>query len=205
MNRILIACEFSGIVRDAFIARGFNAISCDLLDSESSGGPHIKGNVLDIIDDNWLAVISFPPCTYLCVSGIHWNNRIPGRAQKTEEAVEFALKIWNSKAAYKALENPVGVLSTRLRKPDQIIHPWMFGHDENKQTCLWLQNLPKLKIVTPELENKHYIYKPRKNQTGSGQNKMGRSAFRAMDRSRTYPGIADAMAKQWGDYINASH
>jgi hypothetical protein len=191
--RVLIGCEYSGIVRDAFIELGYDAMSCDLLDTESPG-PHYKGNVLDILDDGWDLAIFHPPCTYLSVSGIHWNNR--GRGwEKTEEALEFVSKLLNCNIPKIALENPVSIISTRIRKPDQIIQPWQFGHPESKATCLWLKNLPKLipTKVLPLPESGKWD-----NQTPSGQNKLGPSKDRWKIRSATYKNIASAMAFQWG-------
>jgi hypothetical protein len=141
--KVLIACEFSGTVRDAFIAAGYDAMSCDLLPTESDG-PHYQGDVFDVIDDGWDLMIAHPPCTYLCSSGLHWNKRTPGREEKTTEAVEFVRRLLNADVPKIALENPIGRISTAIRKPDQTVQPWMFGHDASKATCLWLKNLPKL-------------------------------------------------------------
>jgi len=194
---ILIACEESGTVRDAFIKKGHNAISCDILET-SSPGPHIKGDVLTVLKQNWDLIIAFPPCTYLCSSGLHWNKRTPGRAAKTEEALVFIKTLLNSNANKIAIENPIGCISSRIRKPDQIIQPWQYGDDASKATCLWLKNLPKLKstkLIEPRLvEGK----KRWSNQTDSGQNKLAPSKDRAKIRSKTFQGIADAMADQWG-------
>ena len=192
--RILIACEFSGIVRDAFIARGHDAVSCDLLPSERPG-PHLQRNVLDVLHQlDWDAMIAFPPCTYLCSSGLHWNRRVPGREALTDDAVEFVRQLLSAPIQRIALENPIGCLSTRIRRPDQIIQPWQFGHDASKATCLWLKRLPPL-VPTRVLPGGRAAR--RANQTASGQNKLGPSASRGKDRSRTYQGIADAMASQW--------
>lgn len=192
--KVLVACEFSGIVRDAFIRQGHDAMSCDLLPSESPG-PHYCGDVEDIIDDGWDVMIVFPPCTYLCSSGLHWNKRRPGRETETEKALEFVRFLLNAPIPKIALENPIGCISSRIRKPDQIIQPWMFGHPESKSTCLWLKNLPLLKPT-------NVLQKPESgrwdNQTPSGQNKLGPSEKRWAERSKTYAGIAAAMASQWG-------
>lgn len=192
---VLVACEFSGVVRDAFKARGHNAWSADLLPSESLG-PHYLGDVCDILGGYqgipWDLMIAHPPCTYLAGSGLHWNKRIPGRQEKTEEALEFVKLLLGADIPKIVLENPVGCISTRIRKPDQIIQPWMFGEDASKKTCLWLKGLPKLeptKIIIRERYD---------NQTPSGQNKLGPSKDRWKLRSVTYQGIADAMAEQWG-------
>lgn len=200
--RVLVACEFSGIVREAFRRRGHDAVSCDLLPTEIPG-PHIQGDVLEILEDGWDMLIAFPPCTYLCSSGLHWNKRVSGREQKTHEAVLFVLNLMGDGFIYHgipkvALENPVGCISTKYRKPDQTIQPWQFGHPESKRTCLWLKGLPLLKptdVLQPRNGN---VNRGWDNQTPSGQNKLGPSETRAMERSLTYQGIADAMAEQWG-------
>jgi hypothetical protein len=195
--KVLIACEFSGTVRDAFLAIGHEAISCDFLPTEKPG-PHYQGDVLDILYDNWDLLIAHPSCTYLTSSGLHWNKRRPGRAQQTEDAIAFVMTLANAPIPKIAIENPVGCLSTRWRKPDQIIQPYQFGHDASKATCLWLTGLPKLEhteYVAPRMVNG----RPRwGNQTDSGQNKLGPSPDRWAKRSLTYQGIAKAMAEQWG-------
>lgn len=191
---ILLGCEMSGIVRDAFIARGHNAVSCDLLPSERTG-PHMMCDIRIALRKKWDMGIFFPPCTYLCASGLHWNKRRPERQQLTEEALEFVRMLLGSDIPKIGLENPIGCISSRIRKPDQIIQPWMFGHPESKATCLWLKGLPKL-VATNILQ-----VPPSgrwNNQTASGQNKLGPSETRWIERSRTYQGVADAMAEQWG-------
>jgi hypothetical protein len=190
--KVLVACEFSGIVREAFIKKGHYAVSCDLLDTWIKG-PHFKCDVLDKLYIDWDLMIAHPPCTYLCVSGIHWNNRIEGRSKKTEEALEFVQKLMDANIPKIAIENPIGVISTRIRKPDQIIQPWQFGHPESKATCLWLKGLPKL-VPTDILPKR----KQWENQTPTGNNKLGQTKDRWMKRSLTYVGIANAMAEQWG-------
>jgi hypothetical protein len=192
--RVLIACEYSGVVRDAFINAGHDAISCDLLPTEKPG-PHYQCDVFDIINDGFDLMIAHPPCTYLSSSGLHWNNRVPGRKLLTEQALEFVSKLLNANIPMIALENPVGCISSRIRKPDQIIQPWHFGHDASKKTCLWLKGLPLL-IGTNCLEGDAKTR--RANQTASGQNKLGPSPNRWKQRSRTFQGIANAMANQWG-------
>ena len=187
--RILIACEFSGRVRDAFRTRGHDAISADLLPSDA-GDPHHQGDVLEILNDGWDLMIGFPPCTYLCVSGLHWNVRRPERNELTDQAAAFFLALWNAPIPKVALENPVGVMSSRFRKPDQIIQPWQYGHPESKATCLWLRGLPPLMATTILTER-------RANLTANGQNRLGPSPDRWKLRSLTYPGIAEAMARQW--------
>ena len=196
--KVLIACEFSGTVRDAFARRGHDAMSCDLLPTEKDG-PQYQGSVFDIINDGWDLMIAHPPCTYLSSSGLHWNKRRPERAAQTEEAIQFFMALANAPIPQIAIENPVGCISTRWRKPDQIIQPHQFGHDASKATCLWLKGLDTLwptTIVIPRMVNG----RPRwGNQTDSGQNKLGPSADRWAIRSLTYPGIAEAMAEQWGE------
>jgi hypothetical protein len=195
--RVLIACEYSGAVRDAFIRAGHYAASCDLLPSESPLGDHYQGDVMDIIDHDWDLMIAHPPCTYLCSSGLHWNKRRPERAQQTEGALDFVRQLLDAPIPRIALENPIGCISTRIRKPDQTIQPWQFGHDASKATCLWLKGLPPLtptNQIAPRLVNGRKRWG---NQTDSGQNKLPPSADRWKIRSETYKGIADAMANQW--------
>ena len=221
--RVLVACEYSGTVRDAFIARGHDAMSCDLLPSEKPG-PHYQGDVYDIIEDGFDLMIAHPPCTYLASSGLHWNKRIEGREEKTHEAMLFVLNLMGVGFVAHgipkiALENPIGCISSKFRKPDQVIQPYQYGADASKSTCLWLTGLPPLrptKFIEPRLiccgmevpnkdkygcpncEGKN-VSKPRwSNQCDSGQNNLGPSADRWKERSRTYQGIADAMAAQWG-------
>ena len=227
--RVLVACEFSGTVRDAFRARGHFAMSCDLLATETPG-PHHLGDVRDILAGNpidgapWDLMVAHPPCTYLAASGLHWNKRRPERAAQTEEALEFVRVLLTAPIPRIALENPVGCISTRIRKPDQIVQPWQFGHAESKATCLWLTGLSPLEptnVVEPEWYRNPdgTVYrdsggsrysathfrpgrgKPRpvwENQTASGQNRLPPSADRWKLRSLTYPGLARAMADQWG-------
>jgi len=193
--KVLVACEYSGTVRESFIRRGHYALSCDLLPADDNSPNHYQGNVLDILSDDWDLMIAHPPCTYLAVSGLHWNKRIEGRAQKTEEALEFVRLLLDAPIPKIAVENPVSCISTRIRKPNQIIQPWHFGDDASKKTCLWLKGLPPL-VETNRLEGDDKTR--RANQTPSGQNKLGPSADRWKIRSKTYQGIADAMADQWG-------
>lgn len=225
--RVLIACEFSGIVREAFVKQGHDAWSCDLLDTEIPGN-HIQGDVLDILEDGWDMMIAHPPCTYLCSSGLHWNKRVAGREEKTHDAMLFVLNLMgegfiDNPIPRIALENPIGRIGTAYRKADQIIQPWQFGHDASKATCLWLKNLPLLTptaIVKPQygcpkcrIRFEHALGKygcPNccgdnkakfiwGNQTPSGQNALGPSEKRWALRSITYQGIADAMASQWSN------
>ncbi len=193
--RVLVACEFSGTVRDAFIARGHDATSCDLLPS-ATPGPHIQGDVRHVIrGGGYDLLIAFPTCTYLCSSGLHWNTRRPERAAQTEEALEFVRFLLDAPIDRIALENPIGCISSRIRKPDQIIQPWQFGHDASKATCLWLKNLP---LLVPSAVLPGGKQARRANQTPSGQNRLGPSPDRWKLRSMTYPGIAASMAEQWG-------
>jgi hypothetical protein len=202
-KRILIACEYSGIVRDAFAEKGHDVTSCDLLPTERPG-KHYQGDVMDILLDGWDMMIAHPECTYICSSGLHWNKRIPGRAEKTEEALEFITALWQSGIPKICLENPVGCINTRLKfmpRP-QYIQPYNFGEDASKKTGLWLKGLRPLKptklIKGRKIKKNGKIYQRWSNQTDSGQNKLGPSKTRGKDRSLTYQGIADAMAKQWG-------
>lgn len=191
--KVLVACEYSGRVRDAFIRGGCNAISCDLLPTDATG-PHYQGDVFDIINDGWNLMVAHPPCTYLAVSGMHWTTRGLRDPKLTEDALAFVQRLIAAPIERIAIENPVSIISTRIRKPDQIIQPWWFGHDASKKTCLWLKNLPLL-IPTNMLPGDNKTR--RANQTSSGQNKLGPSADRWKLRSATYQGIADAMATQW--------
>ena len=168
--RVLIACEYSGVVRDAFLAKGHDAMSCDLLPTDARG-PHYQGNVSDVIDDGWDLMIAHPPCTYLSVSGMHWTTRGLRDPKLTEDALSFVQLLMGAPIKKIALENPVSIISTRICKPDQIIQPWWFGHDASKKTCLWLKNLPLLE-PTDKLPGDNKTR--RSNQTPSGQNKLGR-------------------------------
>ena len=190
--RVLVACEYSGRVREAFRQRGHEAWSCDLLPSDDDSPHHIRGDALEVINDGWDLMIAHPPCTYLAVSGLHWNKRVEGRAAKTEEALQFVQALLDAQVERIALENPVSCISTRIRKPDQIIQPWQFGHDASKKTCLWLKNLEPLKPTEVIIKDRYA------NQTASGQNKLPPSKDRWKRRSTTFQGIANAMAEQWG-------
>ena len=179
--KVLVACEFSGIVRDAFKARGHDAWSCDLLPTEQEG-QHIQGNVLDYLV-GWDLMIAHPPCTHLAVSGARWFK---DKRQEQADALDFVRALLDAPIPRIALENPVSVISTKIRKPDQIIQPWQFGHGETKATCLWLKGLPPLTPtdVVAGRENRVHRLPPGKD--------------RWKLRSVTYQGIADAMAMQWG-------
>jgi len=196
--KVLIACEYSGVVRDAFIAAGHDAMSCDLLPTDAPG-PHYQGDVADILNDGWDLMVAHPPCTYLSVSGMHWTRRGLRDPQLTEDALAFVQLLLGAPIERIALENPISVISSRIRKPDQIINPWQFGHDASKKTCLWLKNLPPLvptEIIAPRIVNGKKRWA---NQTDSGQNRLPPSDDRWKIRSATYAGIAAAMAEQWGN------
>jgi len=180
--RVLVACEYSGRVRDAFIAKGHDAMSCDLLPTDVPG-PHYQGSVMDIIGDGWDMMIAHPPCTHLAVSGARWFK---DKQAEQLEALEFVKVLLGADIPCIALENPVSIISSRIRKPDQVIQPWQFGHGETKATCLWLKGLPKLKPTN--------IVEGREQRV----HKMPPGPNRWKERSRTFEGIAAAMADQWG-------
>ena len=180
--RVLVACEFSGVVRDALIAKGHDAWSCDLLPSERPG-PHIQGDVLEVLEDEWDLMIAHPPCTHLAVSGARWFKE---KLAQQQVALSFVQGLLDAPIARIALENPVSIISSRIRKPDQIIQPWHFGHGETKATCLWLKGLPKL-VPTELVEGRE----ARIHREPPGPDRW-------KNRSRTFPGIAAAMADQWG-------
>lgn len=217
--RVLVACESSGIVRDAFASRGHDAWSCDLLECERPGN-HIRGPVEAVLYDGWDLMIAHPPCTYLCSSGMHWTARGLRDPELTERALRFVAFLMCASIPRICIENPVGIIGTRIRKADQYVHPYMFGHDASKRTGLWLKGLPLLvptdmvapRYVCPcgrvalDMETEcdscgapYNLQRPRwGNQTNSGQNRLGPSIDRWRERSRTYAGIAAAMAQQWG-------
>lgn len=192
--RVLVACEYSGTVREAFRAKGHDAWSCDLLPTDQPG-QHIQGDVLAVLGAGWDMMICHPPCTYLASSGLHWNHKRPERAAQTEAALEFVRALLAAPVPLIALENPIGCIGTRIRKYDQIVQPWQHGDDASKATCLWLKGLPLLAPTNVLPGGKQAR---RANQTASGQNRLGPSADRWKLRSTTYPGIAAAMADQWG-------
>ena len=180
--KALVACEFSGVVREAFRKRGHDAWSCDILPADDNSPYHFQEDVLGILNNGWDLMIAFPPCTHLCVSGARWfKNKIA----EQQEAMDFFLSLANARVPRIAIENPVGIMSTYYRKPDQIIQPWQFGHGETKSTCLWLKNLPLLKPTNIVAGREARIHK------------MPPSADRGKLRSITYQGIANAMAEQW--------
>lgn len=202
--KVLVACEYSGTVRDAFRALGHDAVSCDLLPPEVEG-PHHQGDVRDILNDGWDLMVAHPPCTHLAVSGARWFK---DKREEQEEALEFVRLLLDAPIPHIALENPVSIISSRIRKPDQIVQPYEYGHDASKRTCLWLKDLPKL-VPTKRIPGR-MVPHPTKpgvmverwaNQTDSGQNRLGPSEDRWKIRAATYPGIAAAMASQWSDYI----
>jgi hypothetical protein len=180
--RVLVACEYSGTVRDAFIAKGHDAMSCDLLPTDKPG-PHYQGDVFDVINDGWDLMIAHPPCTHLAVSGARWFK---DKVTEQAEALDFVQRLMNAHIDRICIENPVSIISSRIRKPDQTIQPWQFGHGETKRTCLWLKGLPKL-VPTDIVDGRYQrIWK------------LPPSPDRWKIRSATFQGIADAMANQWG-------
>jgi len=187
--RVLIACEFSGTVRRAFRALGYDAWSCDLLPAEDGSPHHIRGDIQCLPRHyGWDLMIAHPPCTHLAVSGARWFK---DKKQEQDAALMFVRWLLDAPVPHIALENPISIISSRIRKPDQVIQPWQFGHGETKATCLWLKNLPKLvptKIVDGREARIH---------------KMPPGPDRWKERSRTFQGIAEAMAQQWGDYVAA--
>ncbi len=194
--KVLIACEFTGAVRDAFIACGHDATSCDLLPSETPG-PHIQGDVRDVLDCGWDLMIAHPPCTHLAVSGARWFHK---KQREQAEALDFVRLLLDAPIPRIALENPVGVISSRIRPPDQIIQPYMFGHEATKTTCLWLKGLPPL-------QSTKLVGKGRRHVTKSGRSlpewyNLPPSPDRWKIRSATFPGIAAAMADQWGQALH---
>lgn len=192
--KVLIACEFSGTVRNAFRKRGHDAWSCDLLPADDGSEYHIQGDCRDHLE-GWDLIISHPPCTHLAVSGARWFK---DKQVEQAEALQFVRTLMDAPCQRWALENPISIISSKIRKPDQIVQPWQFGHPESKKTCLWVHGLPLLKptkvLETPESG----VWE---NQTPSGQNKLGPSKDRWKLRSKTYEGIAEAMAEQWGSLI----
>ena len=186
--KVLIACEFSGTVRDAFSALGYDATSCDLLPSEKPG-KHYQGDIFDIINDGWDLMIAHPPCTHLAVSGSRWFHL---KEKEQSEALDFVRRLLTSDIPYIALENPISVISSKIRKPNQIIQPWQFGHGEQKATCLWLKGLPLL-IPTDIVAGREQ----RVHRMPPGPNRW-------KERSRTFLGIAEAMAVQWGAHVESS-
>lgn len=203
--RVLVGCEFSGVVRDAFLRRGHDAVSCDLLPTEVTG-PHIQGDVLEHLDDGWDLAIVHPTCRYLSSSGVLWCTHTPKRPKPgvlygqeriaaIDSAVKFARTLGECSIPRVAVENPVGLLSTRWRKPDQVIHPWQYGHEAFKATCLWLKGLHKLKptniLTPPKRDTDEY-------RRWSVIHYEPPGPEREKNRSRTFVGIGESMAEQWG-------
>lgn len=185
--KVLVACEYSGRVRDAFLARGHEAMSCDLLPTEVDG-PHYQGDVRDVLDGGWDLMVCHPPCTHLAVSGARWFHL---KREEQADALEFVRLLLAAPIHRIALENPVSIISSRIRKPDQVIQPWQFGHGQVKATCLWLKNLPKL-VPTNVVDGRE-----------ARVHKMPPGPNRWKERSRTFEGVAEAMASQWSDVLNA--
>lgn len=202
--RVLVACEFSGIVREAFTAAGCYALSCDLLDTEIAGR-HYKGPVQDIINEGWHLMIAHPPCTHLAVSGARWFK---DKIEEQARALAFVRFLLSAPVDRICLENPVSIISTQIRKPDQIIQPWQYGHPETKKTCLWLKGLQALlptNIVEPDYMRRQdgTYYRDKKGKRYSRIHYMSGRGFkdkagRSRERSRSYTGVAAAMAEQWG-------
>jgi hypothetical protein len=203
--RILVACEFSGTVRDAFIKAGHNAISCDIEPCDKPG-PHIQDDVLNVIKfpNTWDMMIAHPPCTYLTVTGNKWfkpeyKDRFPTREQDRQDAIAFFMALMNANIPKIAIENPIGIMSTTFRKPDQIIQPWQFGHEASKSTCLWLKGLPLLQHTNVVDKGEFTTYKSGKRIAKWYADAASHDAkTRAKIRNTTFQGIADAMAQQWG-------
>lgn len=217
--KILVACEYSGTVRDEFIKLGFNAISCDLLPSDSPG-PHIQGDILDELNNGYDVLIAFPPCTFLTVAGNAWmshpddrhlpyekrrpNPKYPNRRKDRQKGIEFFLSLATANIKHIAVENPIGIMSTTWRKPDQIIEPFQFGDNAKKSTCLWLDNLPKLtptKIVDVEYVTLSTGRKFSKWEYEISKNHKERAHL----RSKTFKGIAEAMSSQWGQFLKTTY
>jgi len=215
--KVLIACEYSGAVRDAFIKQGHDAMSCDLLPTDVPG-PHYQGSVTDILNDGWDLMIAHPPCTYLAVSGNRWLYNKDGskneeRWANRREALDFVRLLMDAPIKRIAVENPVSVISSEIRKPDQIIQPWQFGDEAQKTTCLWLKNLPKLKPTKIVGEGEMFEWTCKKTGRTKRQaqwymdilSKAKTKAERQKLRSKTFQGIADAMADQWGRKLCPLH
>ena len=202
--KVLVACEFSGVVRREFQKLGHVAYSCDLLPALDGSTWHYRCDVRSILNNGWDLMIAHPPCTYLASAGLHWNKKVPGRNALTEKALWFVAELMASPIPFICIENPLGCISTKIKPFDQIVQPYEFGDDASKRTCLWLKKLPKLftkhheRVAGRMVEYKGKQVERWSNQTDSGQNRLGPSEDRAKLRSITYPGIAKAMAEQWG-------
>lgn len=201
--RILIACEESQRVTEAFRKKGHEAYSCDIIPTSGNHPEwHIQGDALDILNDHWDMIIAFPPCTYLCSMGVWWNHKRPERWAMTDKAEQFFMAIYNAPIHYIAIENPIGIMSTRFRKPNQIVQPWHHGETYNKATCLWLKNLPTLQPTNIVDKGEFYtkangsrMAKWSHIQSGTNKEKRAKIA------STTFQGIADAMADQWSNPV----
>ena len=183
--RVLVACEYSGAVRDAFRGQGCTAFSCDILESEEPG-PHFQRDVREVLHLGWDILVAHPPCTHLSVSGARWFKE---KRTEQAEALDFVRLLMAAPIPFIAIENPISIISSKIRKPDQILQPWMFGHGETKATCLWLENLPPLKPTNIVAGREARIHK------------MPPGPDRWKERSRTFPGIAAAMATQWSAHV----
>jgi site-specific DNA-cytosine methylase len=200
--RILVACEYSGSVRDAFRALGHDAMSCDLLPTDVPG-PHYQGDVFDIINDGYDIMIAHPPCTHLAVSGARWFKN---KQKEQKDALEFVQRLMDADIGYIAIENPVSIISSRIRKPEQIIQPWMFGDPFQKTTCLWLKNLPGLEPTKIVDKGEFFEWTDKKTGKKKRQAVWYKEAWSKGDqrwkiRSKTFQGIADAMADQWSRFV----
>ena len=194
--RILVACEESGVVRRAFRAKGHNAWSCDIIPSADESPYHLQMDVREVLDLDWDMMIAHPPCTHLAVSGARWFKEKPEKALLQEEALEFVRLLMDAPVEKICIENPISVISTKIRKPDQIIQPWQHGHEASKPTCLWLKNLPPL-VPTNIVDKGKYVVTKSGKRIPEWYN-LPPSPDRAKIRSRTFEGIANAMANQWG-------
>ena len=209
--KVLVGCECSGEVREAFRALGHDAWSCDLQAADDNSEFHIQGDLFEALkSQKWDLAIMHPPCTYISVSGMHRTTRGLRPRKLTDDALDFVRDCMNADVPYIAIENPISVISTNIRKPDQIVQPYQFGDDASKSTCLWLKHLPKLPIAPDKRVPGRKVEYPVgsgkikerwANQTDSGQNRLGPSEDRAKNRSKTYPGIASAMADTWSKHI----
>ncbi len=194
--RVLIACEFSGVVRRAFRARGHDAWSCDLLPAED-GGEHIQGDARAILGDGWDLMVAHPPCTYLSRAGARWWKD-EARKAKADAAADFFMAFWHAPIERVAIENPIGQMNQRWRYPDQTIQPWHFGHPFTKATCLWLKNLPPLMSTVLCAERTAFLPSNTGWNARKGQRSQPGVVYGGKDASRTFEGIAEAMAEQWG-------
>ena len=210
--KVLIAFEKSGVLRDEFIAQGYDATSCDIEPTERPG-PHIQGDAFEVLyQPGWDLVIAHPECTYLTSAGLHWNTRRPGRAEKTEQALLDVEKVWKCPSRFLALENPQGCINTRLpfMPRPQYVQPYQFGDDASKKTGLWRRGLPEL-IIDPQWRRpgrlvpwNGKVVERWSNQTDSGQNRLGPGPRRSAERAETYPGLAREIVRQWGLYVETT-